>query len=87
MTLLLQNQVFTKAGCIIYSLVILVITLKLQLNIVGSYLYKDPNSVPAEVQEKYLSLCKGFLSSGISKIADVIKIEVGASFCYYTVGY
>lgn len=72
----LKNQVFTKAGCIIYSLVILVITLKLQLNIVGSYLYKDPNSVPADVQEKYLSLCKAFLSSGVAKIADVVKVEV-----------
>lgn len=78
--LLLQNQVFTKAGCIIYSLVILVITLKLQLNIVGSYLYKDPNSVPADVQEKYLSLCKAFLKSGVAKIADVVKVEVGDWF-------
>ncbi|XP_066152420.1 peroxisomal biogenesis factor 3 [Euwallacea fornicatus] len=74
--ILLKNKLFTKAGCIIYSLVVLVITLKLQLNIVGGYLYKDPTSVPAEVQEKYLSLCEGFLNSGVSKLAKLIEEEV-----------
>lgn len=72
----LKNQVFTKAGCVVYSLVMLVITLKLQLNIVGGYLYKDPTSVPAEMQEKYLSICQNFLNNGIEKLATVIDFEV-----------
>lgn len=54
----------------------LVITLKLQLNIVGGYLYKDPTSVPADMQEKYLSLCQNFLNQGIPKLATVIEVEV-----------
>ncbi|XP_066254488.1 peroxisomal biogenesis factor 3 [Euwallacea similis] len=74
--ILLKNELFTKAGCIIYSLVILVITLKLQLNIVGGYLYKDPTSVPADIQEKYLSLCESFLNSGVCKLAKLIEEEV-----------
>lgn len=73
---ILKIQVFVKAGCIVYSLVMLVITLKLQLNIVGGYLYKDPTSVPAQMQEKYLSLCQDFLNSGIEKLSAVIETEV-----------
>ncbi|KAF7281039.1 peroxisomal biogenesis factor 3 [Rhynchophorus ferrugineus] len=71
----LKVQVFMKAGTIIYSLVMLVITIKLQLNIVGSYLYKDPTSVSAILQEKYLSLCQNFLNEGIEKLANMLKLK------------
>lgn len=76
----LKNLVFVKAGCIVYSLVILVVTLKLQLNIIGGYLYKDPTSVPAEKQEQYLSLCENFLNSGVAKLASVIETQVNELF-------
>ncbi|CAG9761655.1 unnamed protein product [Ceutorhynchus assimilis] len=72
----LKNQVFIKAACVVYSLVMLVITLKLQLNIIGGYLYKDPTSVPAEMQQKYLSICQNFLNAGIEKLAKIIEAEV-----------
>ncbi|XP_050301606.1 peroxisomal biogenesis factor 3 [Anthonomus grandis grandis] len=72
----LKVQVFTKAGCIVYCLVMLVITLKLQLNIVGGYLYKDPTSVAADMQEKYLSLCQEFLNSGVEQIYHIMEVQV-----------
>ncbi|ENN78396.1 hypothetical protein YQE_05196, partial [Dendroctonus ponderosae] len=71
----LKVQVFTRAGCVIYSLVMLVLTLKVQLNIVGGYLYKDPTSVPADMQEKYLSLCQHFLNTGVARLAKVMEFE------------
>lgn len=60
----------------IYSLVMLVITLKVQLSIIGGYLYKDTSSISTEIQEKYLSICEGFLKNGMDKLKDVMENEV-----------
>lgn len=65
-----------KAGCMIYSIVILVVILRIQLSIVGGYLYKDPNSVTTEMQEKYLSLYQNFLNNGIKNLTSLLKTEV-----------
>ncbi|CAG9855735.1 unnamed protein product [Phyllotreta striolata] len=72
----LKVLVFTKVGCLIYSTAMLAIFVKIQLMIIGGYLYKDPNSVPTEVQEKYLSLCQNFLNFGVKKLANIIENEV-----------
>lgn len=74
----LKNQVFIQAACIIYSLVILVVLLKLQLNIVGSYLYKDPTSIPFDMQESYLSLSQHFINVGVKKLANTIENKVSS---------
>lgn len=54
----------------------LIITLKVQLSIVGGYLFKDSSSVSTETQEKYLSMCEGFLKNGITKLRSVMETEV-----------
>lgn len=58
----------------------LVITLKVQLSIIGGYLYKDPMSISTELQEKYLSICQTFLKEGIEKLRNVIEAEVNILF-------
>lgn len=60
----------------IYAIVMLVITLKVQLSIIGGYLYKDPTSISTEMQENYLSVCQTFLKEGIEKLMNVMENEV-----------
>ncbi|XP_018564710.1 peroxisomal biogenesis factor 3 [Anoplophora glabripennis] len=72
----LKILVFAKSGVIIYSTVMLVVTLRIQMSIIGGYLYKDPNSISTEMQEKYLSVCQTFLDLGVSKLSKVMEIEV-----------
>lgn len=54
----------------------LVVTLKIQISIIGGHLYQDQNSISTDLQEKYLSLCQNFLELGIKKLSDIIDIEV-----------
>ncbi|KAG5858713.1 hypothetical protein JTB14_023995 [Gonioctena quinquepunctata] len=73
----LKVMVFTRAAVIIYSIVMLAVTLRIQLSIIGGYLYKDPNAVPTDLQEKYLSLCQNFLNKGVKKLTDIMEVEIG----------
>lgn len=72
----LKIAVFLKAALMIYTIVMLVITLKVQLSIIGGYLYKDPKSISTEMQEKYLSICQVLLKTGIEKLKDIMETEV-----------
>lgn len=64
----------------IYSIIMLVITLKVQLSIIGGYLYTDPTSISSDMQEKYLSICQAFLKDGIEKLSNVMEAEVNIKF-------
>ncbi|KAL1517102.1 hypothetical protein ABEB36_000910 [Hypothenemus hampei] len=75
----LRNKVFTETFCICYGLVVLVVTLKIQLNIMGGYLYKSPEHIPEDVQQKYLSLCQYFLNTGMNSIIKSMEVAVTAS--------
>lgn len=72
----LKILVFSKAACTIYANVMLVVTLKIQLSIIGGYLYKDPNALSAEIQEKYLSLCQNLMDSGFSRLNLLLERSV-----------
>ncbi|XP_060519436.1 peroxisomal biogenesis factor 3 [Cylas formicarius] len=72
----LKVQVFTKAACVIYGLVMLVMTLKIQLNILGGYLYRNTMDVSTQQQEQYLSLWQNFLNVGVKKLTNTIETEV-----------
>lgn len=74
---LFQILVFTRAACLIYVTVMLVISLKVQLNILGGYLFKDPMAIPTEMQQRYLTLCNNLLDKGVDRIALLIEKEVG----------
>ncbi|CAG9834668.1 unnamed protein product [Diabrotica balteata] len=72
----LKILVMTKVAVTVYSLVMLAVTLNMQLMIIGGYLYKDPNSIPTDVQEKYLAHCQNFINEGVKKLAKLIENEV-----------
>jgi peroxin-3 len=74
----LKILVFSKVACTIYANVMLVVTLKIQLSIIGGYLYKDPNSLSSEVQERYLSVCQNLMNSGFSRLNRLIERTVSA---------
>lgn len=57
----------------------LVITLRIQLSIIGGYLFKDPGSIPIDVQEKFLSLSQNLLNEGLSKMTSKITAVVSRS--------
>lgn len=78
----LKILVFSKATCTIYANAILVVILKIQLSIIGGYLYKDQNSLNAETQEKYLSLCQNLMDSGFTKLHRLAERTVRLSFHY-----
>lgn len=61
----------------------LVVTLRIQMCIIGGYLYKDSNSISTEMQEKYLSVCQNFLNLGVCKLAKVMENE--ASFYIFMI--
>lgn len=50
--------------------------LRIQLNIIGGYLYKSPTSVSTEIQQKYLTLAQGLFNEGIQKLSALIEKEV-----------
>ncbi|XP_045462067.1 peroxisomal biogenesis factor 3 [Harmonia axyridis] len=70
----LKIQLFSKLCCLIYAMSMLVIILRIQLSIIGGYLYKDPSSIPVDVQEKYLSLTQNLMNDGLNKMFSKISI-------------
>lgn len=69
----------------IYVTVVLVVALRIQLNILGGYLFKEPIAISTEVQQKYLSLCNHLLDDGLMKLKTIIEKEVG--FHYESCNY
>lgn len=73
---------FTKLTTLVYSSALLVITLRIQLNLLGGYLYKDINEeenkklVTQEIQSQYLSLIQHFLTDGVNELIRVIQKNV-----------
>ncbi|XP_056647930.1 peroxisomal biogenesis factor 3 [Diorhabda sublineata] len=72
----LKLLVFTKVSVTVYSIVMLAVVLNVQLTVIGGYMYKDPNRVPTDIQEKYLSLSEKFINLGIQKLAELIEYEM-----------
>ncbi|XP_062857272.1 peroxisomal biogenesis factor 3 isoform X2 [Trichomycterus rosablanca] len=75
---------FTRSIVAVYSTCMLVVLLRVQLNIIGGYLYLD-NSVtknrtaplaPPEVQQQYLSSIKHLLGVGLIELISVVKKAV-----------
>lgn len=75
---------FARSVVAIYSTCMLVVLLRVQLNIIGGYLYLD-NSVsktgtvpfaPPEVQQQYLSSIQHLLGDGLNELMTVVKKAV-----------
>ncbi|XP_023696713.1 peroxisomal biogenesis factor 3 [Paramormyrops kingsleyae] len=75
---------FTRSIAAVYSTCMLVVLLRIQLNIIGGYLYLD-NSVskngttpqaPPDVQQQYLSSIQHLLGDGLNELMTVVKQAV-----------
>ncbi|KAM9356004.1 peroxisomal biogenesis factor 3 [Pholidichthys leucotaenia] len=78
---------FTRTIVGVYSTCMLVVLLRVQLNIIGGYLYLD-NSVgttstsplaPPDVQQQYLSSVQHLLGDGLTELITVVKKAVQSS--------
>lgn len=76
----LKVLAFTRLTTLVYACSILVVALRIQLNVLGGYLYKDtklpsPN-VTNDIQQKYLALSQHLLNDGLDKLAKLIDTKV-----------
>ncbi|XP_028676113.1 peroxisomal biogenesis factor 3 isoform X1 [Erpetoichthys calabaricus] len=76
---------FTRSIVAVYSTCMLVVLLRVQLNIIGGYIYLDNSSVskngmvpfaPPEVQQQYLSSIQHLLGDGLIALITVVKQSV-----------
>ncbi|XP_061785259.1 peroxisomal biogenesis factor 3 [Nerophis lumbriciformis] len=80
----LKIMSFTRTIVAVYSTCMLVVLLRVQLNIIGGYLYLDnsvgkPPASPqatAEVQQQYLSSIQHLLGDGLTQLITVVKKSV-----------
>ncbi|XP_050680425.1 peroxisomal biogenesis factor 3 [Leptidea sinapis] len=77
----LKVMIFTRISVLVYALSILQVTLRVQLNIIGGYLYRDSvhedaHFVDSDLQTKYLSLCHHFIGPGIEDLVRQIEKTV-----------
>ncbi|XP_066559051.1 peroxisomal biogenesis factor 3 isoform X2 [Amia ocellicauda] len=75
---------FTRSIVAVYSTCMLVVLLRIQLNIIGGYIYLD-NSIsknglaplaPPDVQQQYLSSIQHLLGDGLNELITVVKQAV-----------
>ncbi|KAM6181493.1 peroxisomal biogenesis factor 3 [Erethizon dorsatum] len=76
---------FTRSIVAVYSTCMLVVLLRVQLNIIGGYIYLDNAAVgkngttilaPPDVQQQYLSSIQHLLGDGLTELITVIKRAV-----------
>lgn len=77
----LKIMIFTRICVLVYALSILQITLRVQLNVIGGYLYRDSVHeeeplIDSELQAKYLSLCHHFVGRGVEDLVKQIEKAV-----------
>lgn len=67
---------FSRVTAFVYGAVLLVAVLRVQLNLIGGYIFKDTNQINSEFQEKYLSLCQRFLNEGLTEMINNLQQKV-----------
>lgn len=70
----------TRLCALVYASSMLVITLRIQFNILGGYLYKDVVSgnelITAEIQQNYVAFVQHFLRDGCQHMCELIREKV-----------
>lgn len=54
----------------------LVILLRIQLNVIGGYLFKNPSEITPEFQQEYLMVCNNWLETGVQRLSTLLEKEV-----------
>uniref|UniRef100_A0A803VCN8 Peroxisomal biogenesis factor 3 n=1 Tax=Ficedula albicollis TaxID=59894 RepID=A0A803VCN8_FICAL len=80
---------FTRSIVAVYSTCMLVVLLRVQLNIIGGYIYLDNVTLgkngttplaPPEVQQQYLSSIQHLLGDGLTELISIVKQAVHKVF-------
>lgn len=83
----LLTKSFTRLTTLIYASTLFVITMRIQLNLLGGYLYKeidsDDKELTKDIQNRYLSLIQNFFTDGIIELAELIKTNVDTILSKY----
>uniref|UniRef100_A0A336N0L8 Peroxisomal biogenesis factor 3 n=1 Tax=Culicoides sonorensis TaxID=179676 RepID=A0A336N0L8_CULSO len=73
----LLTKSFTRIVTLVYSLTLLVISLRVQVNILAGYIYKEIDKVEKncsqDIQNNYLSFIQHFIKDGIRDLALIIR--------------
>lgn len=76
----LKVLAIARLCALVYACSMLVITLRVQFNILGGYLYKDAISndekITAELQQNYVALIQHFLREGCNSLCELIEKKV-----------
>lgn len=82
----LKILAFTRASVLVYVGTMMVVTLRIQLNLIGGYMFQDSLSekgdgdkaphISSSLQEKYLLLCHHFVNEGIQELCSIIEEKV-----------
>lgn len=75
----LKVQAFTRVAALVYTNSMLILLLRIQLNVIGGFLVRDPNGesiLSTELQHLYLSLCYHLRDSGVADLCTLIERHV-----------
>lgn len=79
----LKILAFTRLSVLLYSGTLLVILLRIQVNLIGGYLYRqhvteanEDCNISKQLQDEYLSLCQHFLTKGVKDLCSLIESKV-----------
>lgn len=71
---------FTRLATMVYACSMLVVSLRVQMNLLGGYMYKESmngqNKLTSSMQETYLSLSHHFIVDGVAAMAKLIESKV-----------
>lgn len=84
----LKIKSFTRVMLLVYSSAMMVVSLRVQLNVLGGYLYKDTMSGVETVsmvdKEQYLMLMDHLMKDGVGELATFIEEKVTTVLANYT---
>jgi peroxin-3 len=83
----LKILAFTRASVLVYAEAMLVLTLRIQLNLIGGYMYQDSTNqtegrgaraphISSALQHNYLSFCHHFVNEGIRELCTLVEEKV-----------
>ncbi|XP_052866493.1 peroxisomal biogenesis factor 3 [Anopheles cruzii] len=88
----LKIVAFTRIVALVYAASMLSVTLKVQINILGGYLYRDTveeedgstgrmareQQISPNLQTAYLSMIQHFMSDGVYELIEIVRQNVGS---------
>ncbi|KAJ4452320.1 peroxisomal biogenesis factor 3 [Periplaneta americana] len=71
----LKVLAFARAAAQVYAGALLVVALRVQLSLIGGYMYRDPRT-SGDLQQNYLSLCQHLVREGARELCVLLEEKV-----------